>query len=1033
MATYTQIRSGRWMDSGTWTTSKVSGIDGMDSWTPLACTITPNSIGEPFNSLRIVADKITEDSTNAVHRIRSGGMGPTDNATTTYIFFVKSDGRTWCIGTGLNKANSIYRVWFNLSGNGSIGTIDNGVTNTSIIYEGNDWYRCQLSFPNSVGATTQVVYIGTSTGDGIESFIGDITKGIYVWGATTYEGTPLYPNTTGDVTNIVSPYTCLYDWPSYTQHVTEISGNIWYHSWENLWLPEVGSWTLTGTTKPSISVVANKVPTRAMTFLNQALYTNTTMNLSSIDKLSIEFWYRPTTYDTAADDYIFESSAIATSNNGAFSIRTAGSQTGDPLIILFQTASSNQSAWYNLTTTGFTNSTWYHVLITMDRTINPGIQLYINGVLKTADSRPSVDTGGNFGDYILNIGSRNNSSNFLNGTLGPISMYNRILSVTEALNNYNIQTVEWATCTVNSGSILKASRTKSIQYLGTRTTNLTNNGTIDFGTLTEPISASYKSYLLKDNTGGTDGSTTTTLCSNAVNSTIKFCGDPNYYGSIWKTYFYTDISGGGYQITVPIDISTKWKNGQEIYIHKGDTFSSQATDAARHVIDGTPTWDGSKSTITIYPALGSGTWKQGGLVVNSSRNLILAKNQFLTGHFLANSLRPTGISGNVTNPHEIDSIELIGFSPAITNIVGITSNNCVYKNVVSLLTSCPDSITNNLTVGHSFSFSSCYFSNIYDTIIGATTTNLINNCPDFNFYGTIVNSFSSTLVSTNQTKINYKNGCRIYSCGSPFMYFCNADIEEGVKIGYNEANLTAPNTFDAYLNAGYIRSKGLFSSKPTYTKLFSSQSLTTGAHRRYLTGKAMYQGWDGNSNTHLTQYGCGELSQESIILRPHGSGETVKIEPNNFVGTFFDYLDCLDSWIESNVPATQQTRSIFIKGYGWNIGNFPSNTELYLEATYLTGSGMNTFNVTSTTILIDNEWTEFPITFTPGIIGNVSYKLYVKKYIINCGFYLDHALYRGTLKSIPGVWIDGDTRLSGGYNYEKHNKYSLRGNRKIYG
>jgi len=80
--------------------------------------------------------------------IRYGSISPADNA-------------TFDLSTGLV-----------VSGTGTITPVGSG------------WYRCSvISTPSTAGIRTHQIYLNTATGVGAESYTGDGTSGIYIWGA----------------------------------------------------------------------------------------------------------------------------------------------------------------------------------------------------------------------------------------------------------------------------------------------------------------------------------------------------------------------------------------------------------------------------------------------------------------------------------------------------------------------------------------------------------------------------------------------------------------------------------------------------------------------------------------------------------------------------------------------------------------------------------------------------------------------------------------------------------------------------------
>lgn len=81
------------------------------------------------------------------------------------------------------STSDLYYVFFNLT-TGAIGTNSSGgvVSNATITNVGNGWYRCSAYLTYSLGNGRLIGY-GVSNADGVRSFAGDGTSGVYLWGA----------------------------------------------------------------------------------------------------------------------------------------------------------------------------------------------------------------------------------------------------------------------------------------------------------------------------------------------------------------------------------------------------------------------------------------------------------------------------------------------------------------------------------------------------------------------------------------------------------------------------------------------------------------------------------------------------------------------------------------------------------------------------------------------------------------------------------------------------------------------------------
>ena len=87
---------------------------------------------------------------------------------------------------------------------------------------------------------------------------------------------------------------------------------------------------------------------------------------------------------------------------------------------------------YNASAPEFINK-WVHMIVTSDST---GSKIYINGVYTAATGETSADE-----DFGINyrIGTRYTTSSQWIGKMGSIYFYNKVLSASEALQNFNAQ------------------------------------------------------------------------------------------------------------------------------------------------------------------------------------------------------------------------------------------------------------------------------------------------------------------------------------------------------------------------------------------------------------------------------------------------------------------------------------------------------------------------------------------------------------------------------------------------------------------
>ena len=152
------------------------------SWGKSNASVSANTTTAPDGTL--TADSLIEDATPAVsHSISQTGSGTMGGGfiRNTLSLFAQANTRIWLLLLG-NAGNSI--VWVNVSTN-AIGTISSNCTciceaaSLWIAGAAADWKRIYFTFP-FVTSFNSVIRL--STGDGVSSYNGDGTSGMYLWG-----------------------------------------------------------------------------------------------------------------------------------------------------------------------------------------------------------------------------------------------------------------------------------------------------------------------------------------------------------------------------------------------------------------------------------------------------------------------------------------------------------------------------------------------------------------------------------------------------------------------------------------------------------------------------------------------------------------------------------------------------------------------------------------------------------------------------------------------------------------------------------
>ena len=145
-------------------------------WSKIGSSISPNISISPDGTQN--ASKLIEDNLNGLKRLRINAISTSgDN---TLSFFVKSAERKWILLREAGQTGAY--AFFDLE-NGVIGQ-SNLAENIEIKQFNNDWYR--ISFKDSV--TSVAIELRLALSDGVQSYQGDGTSGLYIWGAQLEQG-----------------------------------------------------------------------------------------------------------------------------------------------------------------------------------------------------------------------------------------------------------------------------------------------------------------------------------------------------------------------------------------------------------------------------------------------------------------------------------------------------------------------------------------------------------------------------------------------------------------------------------------------------------------------------------------------------------------------------------------------------------------------------------------------------------------------------------------------------------------------------
>jgi hypothetical protein len=339
-------------------------------WVTLNTAVTANTTIAPTGT--ISADTLTASAGNAEHYIRQDIAA--SSGARTFSIYIKAGSHSFV--QLIHTSSSGYYVNFNVSTGvvGAAGTRSAG----SIEPVGNGWFRCVAVFDGTAayGAGIRVYIIGNNTATYAEIYNALGTETVYIWGAD------LRPANIG--ANI----------PAY-QRIAD--ANTYDTNGFPLYLRFDG--------------------------IDDGMYTPANLNLSATDKVGVFAGVRKLSDATIGT--ITELSSNASTTNGTFQLRgpaTNGAQN------YYATVSGTSVAEYLPATFAAPISNVVSSIMDIaGASISTELIPRVNGIVEQDSPSGSAGTG-NFGTYPLYIGSRNNSTFWLNGHLYSLAVVGSAVS-----------------------------------------------------------------------------------------------------------------------------------------------------------------------------------------------------------------------------------------------------------------------------------------------------------------------------------------------------------------------------------------------------------------------------------------------------------------------------------------------------------------------------------------------------------------------------------------------------------------------------
>ncbi|RJO61096.1 MAG: hypothetical protein C4542_07360 [Dehalococcoidia bacterium] len=528
--------------------------------------------------------------------------------------------------------------------------------------------------------------------------------------------------------------------------------------------------------------------------------------------------------------------------------------------------------------------------------------------------------------------------------------------------------------TIASGGILNFMPDMNTKVaLGHQDIVIQSGGELRVGNLEAPI--------LKDQTAELVWSTTADNVKGiniANGGKLTIYGDPDHYGSNDIAELAADWTAGQ-TFTVVGDYTALWQAGQPITVHRGTDYSAYNTDTVIVSI-ASMALNGGNTEITIAQTFPGGTFYASGRVTNVGRNVKFYKNlaSGAIGNYNTNRPRILDNNGILNQNVHVKDAQFVGFHSINTKYNPVLES-VVFRNGRSFIET--TSGINIQASGRVFSCASALIGTAlasstdgldifacYTAITGFYETKLTGE-----IYSNYIGLYNATLVSV--TGNLFANELAIVG-GTGLLLFGG--------LGYDAGEVMKRNLVDIYMlenSFTEVKMRGvLMPPDPVIANrnTFSAKiSVSSENHLRVL-------------GAHYRWKQFGDIIRNTTVLRPGGAGDTIEVVPlSNCAGA--TPLSILE-WDEFDVPATEQTRFVYVRGEGWTV--WPEASRLYLSAEYIDDAHtLATAKVLSTQVLSDNKtWTKFSVTFKPSVKGTVRYVMQLSKYQAGAKVYVDNQL-----------------------------------------
>jgi PKD repeat protein len=157
------------------------------------------------------------------------------------------------------------------------------------------------------------------------------------------------------------------------------------------------------------------------------------LNLSSTQRLTLEFWLRWSSFSNN-DDLAFEFTSNLNNTNGGFIINPNATNTGSRFEVAIGRGASRNDAYFSRPS----SNTWHHFAFVFNTTVVGSQQVtpYVDGKAVSFTKESSGTGAGAFANSTLYFMSRAGSSLFGQGILDEVAIYNQALTATQISQHF---------------------------------------------------------------------------------------------------------------------------------------------------------------------------------------------------------------------------------------------------------------------------------------------------------------------------------------------------------------------------------------------------------------------------------------------------------------------------------------------------------------------------------------------------------------------------------------------------------------------